>query len=124
MLKLLVILAVVAVIALAVIAGCRNPATEIDPDTVELKHMERLAYMVLLYRKENNTLPTSLADAKQFDETCEFTDYWGTEIEYESDGKTFLMISAGADKEFGTADDITFNLRKTPADTSEPGSEQ
>jgi general secretion pathway protein G len=33
-------------------------------------------------------------------------DPWGTQFGYESDGRDFTIISAGPDRQFGTADDI------------------
>ena len=52
-------------------------------------------------------------------------DFWKTPLHYQREGRTFEIISAGADKQFGTADDVRFsetNLITTSTGPSIPGS--
>lgn len=42
-------------------------------------------------------------------------DAWGTEIQYESDGRSIAFDSAGDDLEFGTADDVSWPEPKEEA---------
>ena len=84
-----------------------------------------------MYRVHNNKYPTTdqgldamltqPGDSKTwrgpYTEVNKISDPWGTKFNYESDGRTFKLISAGGDEAFGTTDDITYpdDAASTPA---------
>lgn len=56
------------------------------------------------YRSEHNTLPDGIVGKKL---VIEKKDGWGTELSYEVEGDSYLIRSAGPDKQFYTEDDLT-----------------
>jgi hypothetical protein len=71
---------------------------------------EMNAGKVSLYERDNGELPARLSDLGEPSPDNQYfaVDPWGTEIQYnpKADG-TFEFISAGPDRSFDTADDIT-----------------
>lgn len=56
------------------------------------------------YRLQNNALPDGIEGNKL---VVTMKDAWDTELRYDLDGKTYVIRSAGPDKQFNTEDDIT-----------------
>lgn len=56
------------------------------------------------HRLEHNTLPDGIEGNKL---VVEKKDGWGTELRYEVEGDSYLIRSAGPDKQFDTSDDLT-----------------
>lgn len=68
------------------------------------------------YRAENNALPDGIEGNKL---VVEKKDGWGTELRYEQIDGSYLIRSAGKDKQFNTADDVTSkNLGDMEVDTN------
>jgi len=86
-----------------------------------------------MYRVHNNRYPTTEqgldalltqpGDSKTwrgpYTESNKIQDPWGTKFNYESDGRTFKIISAGGNQTFGDSDDITY---PEEADSGQAGS--
>lgn len=84
--------------------------------------MGRLESTLQMYKIHNYRYPTSEqglqalvakpSGAKRwrgpYTEKGKLEDPWGNEYSYESDGKSFKIVSAGPDLELGTGDDISY----------------
>lgn len=84
-----------------------------------------------MYKVHNNKYPTTdqgldalltqPGDSKTwrgpYTESNKTQDPWGNKFNYESDGRTFKIISSGIDQQFGTADDISYPEESEAAST-------
>lgn len=89
--------------------------------------MGNVAQALQMYRVHNNKYPTtaqgldalvnSPGDSKRwrgpYIEKDKLVDPWGTPFDYNSDGRTFQIISAGSDMAMGTDKDIYYPERDT-----------
>ena len=108
-----IVVAVIALLAAAYDVRWVVPMAREGAILLERDHVERVCLMLLKHRREYGSFPKQLEDASEFDESCQFADVWGTPLRYKSDGKTFLVVSAGPDRTFDTEDDVSAQLRRT-----------
>jgi hypothetical protein len=107
-----VIVAIVAilVLGLATVAAGFGLALMSNPEKAEISlEMVHIAKAVAEYKQQNHYVPASL-NLLHLPENIQ-KDPWGNEYHYEvlSEGKSFDIISAGADKKFDTGDDVRFS---------------
>ena len=100
------------VIALLVAAYVRWVAPLATEGNVSLQRdqITQVAYHLLKYNKENGKFPDSLEELVKYAPECKLLDRWQTPLRYENNGETFIVTSAGADKKFGTKQDIFARL--------------
>ncbi|QDT95393.1 Bacterial type II secretion system protein G [Gimesia aquarii] len=95
--------------------GCEQTS-----DTSEMpeqaQRVTRVAYVVLLFRKEHGRLPESMDEILEYDDSTPRIDHWGNEFQYEFEGDEFTVYSAGPDKQVGTEDDLRAELESPPSE--------
>ena len=103
------------VVALLVAAYARWVAPLATEGNVMIQRdqVTQISYHLLSYRKENGTFPDTLEELVQYAPDCKSVDRWQTPLRYESNGETFIVTSAGADKKFGTKQDVIARLDVT-----------
>ena len=114
---LIEILVAVAIIGILGTVAVVNITANLEKakTTAAREGVQNLKSGVLTYNMQYRKYPSSLNDlveAKGDDEPVidggegVLEDPWGTEYKYEKKGKTFAIVSAGPDGEFGTDDDV------------------
>ena len=68
-------------------------------------------------QESSNALPSDEEGTRAI-QSC--LDAYATPLHYQNKGDTFVIISAGRDKEFGTADDVIFSAADLKATTPPP----
>ncbi len=108
------------VIGAAALCGCAGVGTRGSaPDPVALSRLKSLSAAMVIYRVSNGAYPSDIGELKELPDAAspdDFTDPWGTvprmEIfpEYKAVEKRidFKFTSAGPDRVFDTADDISY----------------
>ena len=107
--KLAIILVVIALLIAAYIRWVAPLATE-GNIMIQRDQVTQISYHLLKYKKERGTFPKDLDELARYAPECKLIDRWQTPIRYENNGETFIVTSAGADKKFGTKQDIIARL--------------
>lgn len=83
-----------------------------DNTKVSIKEIEKA--LKIYVRRHNGKLPATLHEMVHSEDRMGdcfgdgvWRDSWGTPIDYQRDGTTFKLRSAGPDRKLNTADDIT-----------------
>ena len=107
--KLALTLVVILLLIAAYIRWVAPLATE-GNIMIQRDQITQIAYYLLTYQKEHDAFPDRLEDLQEFAPDCKLVDRWQTPLRYENNGDTFIVTSAGADKKFGTKQDIFARL--------------
>lgn len=121
---LLEIIIVVALLGALMAMLVKNLTTQSENAQIDITKsgMAGISQNLQMYKLHNNRYPTTEqgldalvsapGDAPRwrgpYIEKDKLKDPWGTPYDYKSDGKTYEIISAGPDLEFGTAKDIHY----------------
>ncbi len=111
------LLVVVAIIGILGTIAIQNVKAHIDKtnETAARATVQSVSEAVTSYYIGKKKMPTSLNQLVEGSDddppvleggTGALEDPWGNELKYEIKGKRFVVISAGADGDFGTEDDI------------------
>jgi hypothetical protein len=116
MLKILSIVVVVFGVLVAAYLRWVVPMARSGNFEIEKENMGCIAYALLESRNLHGTFPKTLGEIRAEDSHWQIHDRWNNPLKYETDGTTFLLVSAGPDRQFGTSDDIIFKLENTSSD--------
>jgi hypothetical protein len=113
-------LAIFMVAVAGVVLYCWNQISIQRRDSTQISIQEIEKALEIYARQHNGKLPDTLHDMLHSEEhpgehitDCltgaiySFLDCWGTPFDYQRDGTTFKLRSAGPDMKLNTADDIT-----------------
>ncbi len=115
-----------------VICGCSSTALAESKRDAALKNLRKLTSAMVVYRTVHEKYPDTLDALLTLKGTIsktDLTDPWKTKPkvvvftakEAEANGISFELISAGPDRKFGTADDISYPPRNPDFDLTLPG---
>jgi len=121
LIEIIIVISLIGVIMSIIIGSLTTQQDEAMKDASRLA-MGKIQQSMELYRVHNFRYPTSEQGLKALSsdpgnakrwrgpyiEEAKLTDPWGVNFEYESDGRTFKITSAGPDGSIGTEDDITY----------------
>ena len=116
LLEMLIVLTIMGILMAVGMAAYTNVIATTKKKAAQTE-MGQLKIGVMSYRMANNTLPASVEDlVKDGDvNTDAATDPWNVKykLSFKTQGSftTMIITSAGPDKKFGTADDITKEMR-------------
>jgi hypothetical protein len=116
MLKILSIVAIALGVLVAAYLRWVVPLARSGNVEIEKEHMGCIAHALLESRNLHGTFPKTLWEIRTEDSPWQIHDRWKNPLKYETDGTTFLLVSAGPDRLFGTSDDIIFKLANTSSD--------
>lgn len=122
LIEILIVISLIAIVMSILATQLTKQQDEAMIDATKLS-MGKIQQSLQLFRLHNNylypttdqglsALVTDPGNTKKwrgpYIEEEKLKDPWGNEFQYESDGRTFKIISSGPDKDFGTEDDIIF----------------
>jgi len=112
--SILIGLAIFMVAVAGVVLYCWNQNNIQRRDSTQISIQEIEKALEIYARQHNGKLPNSLHEMLHSEETMGdcfgdgvLRDSWGTPFDYQRDGTTFKIRSAGPDMKLNTADDIT-----------------
>lgn len=121
LIEIIIVIALMGTLMAIVIQNLTKRQETAMEDAARLS-MQQLDTNLQMYKVHNYNFPTTdqgldaLLTAPSgatrwrgpYVEAKKLNDPWGTKFEYESDGRTFKITSAGADQQPGTSDDISY----------------
>jgi general secretion pathway protein G len=131
MIEIMIVIALIGTLLTFIMRNVFQAADSAKSDQAKIG-MNMLVQDLQRFRLDNNKYPTSEqglnalvsnpgGDVKNwrgpYTEENKLNDPWGGPFQYESDGRTVKMTSAGPDQQMGTADDI---LYPTPKQGEQP----
>jgi general secretion pathway protein G len=129
MIEIMIVISLIGILMTYIIRNVMQSADNAKADQAKIG-MNMLIQDLQRYKLDNNKYPTTEQGLKAllsnpggdvknwrgpYTEDNKINDPFGVEFQYESDGRTVKMTSAGVDQTMGTADDITY-----PAASKEP----
>ena len=121
LIEIIIVIAIMATVMAYLATQLTTQQDEAMKDSAKLA-MNQIGQSLQLYRVHNAGYPTTAqgldalvtnpGSAKSwrgpYIEKNKLNDPWGTQFGYESDGRSYTVICAGPDKQFGTEDDIFY----------------
>ncbi len=126
MIEIMIVISLIGILLTFIMRNVFQAADSAKSDQAKIG-MNMLIQDLQRFRLDNNKYPTSEqglnalinnpgGDVKNwrgpYTEDNKINDPWGVPFQYESDGRTVKMTSAGADQQMGTADDIFYPPQK------------
>jgi len=121
LIEIIIVVALIGTMMAYMITNVIGQADEAKVDQTKIG-MGVLQQALTLYRVHNNRYPTAEQGLEglitnpgnsknwrgPYTEKEKMVDPWGEQLQYESDGRSFKLISGGQDMSIGTEDDITY----------------
>jgi general secretion pathway protein G len=126
MIEIMIVISLIGILLTFIMRNVFQAADSAKADQAKIG-MNMLIQDLQRFRLDNNKYPTSEqglnsllsnpgGDIKNwrgpYTEDNKLNDPWGVAFQYESDGRSVKMTSAGADQQMGTADDIVYPPQK------------
>ena len=121
LIEIIIVVALIGTMMAYMITNVIGQADEAKVDQTKIG-MGVLQQALTLYRVHNNRYPTAEQGLEAlvtnpgnsknwrgpYTEKEKMFDPWGEQLQYESDGRSFKLISGGQDMSIGTEDDISY----------------